>query len=108
MIKYLLDNNICIYLIRKNPPTISQHFQPIRKGEVAISAITWAKLCCGIRKNGASAVEVLLSQLKVLPFDTGAGRIYGELTIRFPRQQGQSQPDDRRPCHCKRLNPGRQ
>ena len=62
MIKYLLDTNICIYLIRKNPPTIVQRFQALRKGEVAISAITWAELCCGIRKDGAGAVEALLSQ----------------------------------------------
>jgi PIN domain-containing addiction module len=87
MIKYLLDTNICIYLIRKNPPTIVQRFQALRKGEVAISAITWAELCCGIRKDGAGAVEALLSQLEVLPFDTDAGRVYGELTTRFPQRK---------------------
>jgi tRNA(fMet)-specific endonuclease VapC len=80
MMKYMLDTNICIYLIKKHPPTIVDKFNAFRRGEIGISSITWAELCCGIRKEGQAITEQLLEILDVAEFGVEQGRAYGQLT----------------------------
>ncbi|ACQ68710.1 VapC toxin family PIN domain ribonuclease [Candidatus Williamhamiltonella defendens] len=87
MKKYMLDTNICIYLIKKCPPEIVKKFDNYRKGEIIISAITWAELCCGIKKEGRDTVENLLSVLDVEPFGIKQADKYGELTHFFPNRK---------------------
>ena len=84
---YFLDTNICIYLIRKHPPEIAKKFNEFRKGEIAISSITWAELCCGITKDGAPYVKALLNELEVAPFGLEEGEMYGRLTELFPNRR---------------------
>jgi tRNA(fMet)-specific endonuclease VapC len=86
-VKYILDTNICIYFIRKRPPDIEKKFGQFRKGEVGISSITWAELCCGITKDGAQHVENLLNVLDVLRFGIEEGKIYGKLTNLLPNRK---------------------
>lgn len=87
MMKHMLDTNMCIYLIRKHPPEIVRKFDSYRKGEIVISSITWAELCCGIQKEGSAIAHELLSMLNVCPFCTEQGHFYGELTRRFPNRK---------------------
>ena len=49
--KYLLDTNICIYLIKRKPPTIMAKFRLHPLGELAISAVTQAELEYGVAKS---------------------------------------------------------
>ena len=44
MMQFMLDTNICIYLIKAHPPAVLNRFAQIRKGEVVIRAVTWAEL----------------------------------------------------------------
>lgn len=83
----MLDTNICIYLIKKFPPEIVSQFDNYRKGEIIISAITWAELCFGIKKDGRDTVEDLLSVLDVEPFEIKQATLYGELTSLFPNRK---------------------
>ena len=85
--KYMLDTNICIYLIKKHPPEMVEKFNKYRKGEIGISAITWAELCCGIKEDGASITEQLLQILDVVPFHIDQGRAYGTLTKLLPNRK---------------------
>ncbi|MCL2829268.1 MAG: type II toxin-antitoxin system VapC family toxin [Betaproteobacteria bacterium] len=86
--KYMLDTNICIYLIRKQPPrTVVDKFNQFRKGEITISSITWAELCCGITKDGIEIVQRLLSILDVSSFGIEQGSMYGKLTELFPNRK---------------------
>jgi tRNA(fMet)-specific endonuclease VapC len=85
--RYMLDTNICIHLIRKHPPEIVAKFDGYRKGEILISSITWAELCCGIPKDGSHIAEKLLSMLEVAPFDVEQGRVYGKLTELLPNRK---------------------
>ncbi|MCL2076642.1 MAG: type II toxin-antitoxin system VapC family toxin [Betaproteobacteria bacterium] len=87
MTKYMLDTNICIHLIKKHPPEIVEKFDNFRKGEICISAITWAELCCGIQKDGAKITERLLEILDVVPFGIEQGRKFGELSARLPNRK---------------------
>ena len=84
MIKYMLDTNICIYLIKNHPPKIVTKFDNYRRGEICISSITWAELCCGIKKDGGGITEQLLKILAVVPFGIEEGRAFAKLNELLP------------------------
>ena len=49
----LLDTNICIYLIKHNPPEVRHLFEKYHIGDIGISAITIAELEYGVHKSKA-------------------------------------------------------
>ena len=49
--KYLLDTNICIYLIKNKPIEVREKFQSIKIGHIGISSITLAELQYGVMKS---------------------------------------------------------
>jgi len=53
--RYLLDTNICIYLMKNQPPRVAERFSNCRVGEVLISAITAAELEYGVLASGEDA-----------------------------------------------------
>ena len=80
--KVLLDTNICIYLIKNNPPEARQHFAKFKPGDVWVSAITGAELQYGVAKSAAkdknaAALSAFLLPLEILPFDNVAAGAYG-------------------------------
>jgi tRNA(fMet)-specific endonuclease VapC len=82
--KLLLDTNICIYLIKKKPPSIIRHFDAYHVGTIGISSITVAELEFGVQKSrypseNQEALEQFLLPLVVLDFDHQAARAYGKL-----------------------------
>ncbi len=46
--EYLLDTNICIYIIKKKPVEVFERFKNLAIGDVGISSITLAELQFGI------------------------------------------------------------
>ncbi len=48
---YLLDTNICIYLIKKRPPEVLEQFSRHTPEDVAISTITFFELMYGAQKS---------------------------------------------------------
>ena len=83
--RYMLDTNICIHLIQKQPPQVIQKFSTLKYGDVVISSITLAELRYGverdsqIRAGAEAALNGLLRFLPVLPFEENAASHYGVL-----------------------------
>ena len=83
--KFMLDTNICIYLMKHQPPQVRTRFAECFVGDVVISAITLAELGFGIAYLGESqarnqaALDGLLEDLLVAPFEARAARAYGPL-----------------------------
>lgn len=83
--KFMLDTNICIYLMKHQPPQVRARFAECFVGDVVISAITLAELEFGIACLGESqarnqaALDALLEDLLVAPFEARAARAYGPL-----------------------------
>ncbi|MFM6999981.1 MAG: type II toxin-antitoxin system VapC family toxin [Limnohabitans sp.] len=83
--KYMLDTNICIYLMKHQPPQVRARFAECFVGDVVISAITLAELEFGVACSGESkdrnqaALDGLLEDILVAPFDADAARAYGPL-----------------------------
>ena len=84
---YLLDTNICIYLMKHQPQQVAERFSACRVGEVLISAITAAELEYGVVASGAdadrnsAALERFLLEVPVAPFDGAAARVYGPVRM---------------------------
>ena len=76
MIRYLLDTNICIYIINAKPLAVLERFKLEAIGSIAISSISAAELAYGVAKSGSNknraALEMFLAPLAVVPFDENA------------------------------------
>lgn len=88
--RYLLDTNICIYVINRKPAGVLRHFEHLSIGDIGISSITGAELAYGVEKSGAArnrqALEKFLAPLEVVAFDDAAMRQYGQLRARLEKQ----------------------
>jgi tRNA(fMet)-specific endonuclease VapC len=87
---YLLDTNICIYLIRHKPIQVRQKFSAIPPGNIAISAISVAELQYGAEKSqqplqNKTALGQFLLPLSVVDFDSGSALKYGQLRAELER-----------------------
>lgn len=74
---YLLDTNICIYLIKKHPPEALAHFRLHSPSDVAISTITLFELEYGVQKSqyrqrSQDALARFLLPLNFLDIDRSA------------------------------------
>jgi len=87
MIKRMLDTNICIYIAKSQPPEVIRQLAKYRRGEIAVSAITWGEFACGVSKTGRKAVNALLELLDVVPFCQKAADAYALLTIKHPNRK---------------------
>lgn len=82
--KLLLDTNICIYIIKRQPANVLKRFLEYQVGDVAISSITLAELRFGVaksvqREKNAKALDEFIIPLEVVPFDEQAALAYGEI-----------------------------
>ncbi len=83
MLKYLLDTNIVIYVIKQRPLEVLEIFNR-HQGRMAISSITLAELVHGAEKSSdvsrnISVVEDFVSRLDVLAYDDKAAWQYGNI-----------------------------
>jgi tRNA(fMet)-specific endonuclease VapC len=83
MLKYLLDTNIVIYVIKARPLAILSIFNA-HNGRMAISAVTLAELLHGAEKSHEPArnlavVENFCSRLSVLAYNEKAAAQYGRI-----------------------------
>ena len=82
--KYLLDTNICIYIIKKKPEQVLKRFSKLKPGDVAISSITIAELYYGVAKSSKPnentiALQEFLQPMEKLDFDTEDSIVYGRI-----------------------------
>lgn len=83
--RYMLDTNICIYLMKRHPPQVLRRLEALRQGEVVMSVITHAELRAGLemqtisRAHNEHVLSLLTRSIPVLPFDEAAATSYGVL-----------------------------
>ena len=83
--KYLLDTNICIYIINEKPEKVLRKFERYAVTEFGISSITHAELQYGVaksknKKTNQDALDEFLMPLTILPFEgIKLVKCYGEI-----------------------------
>lgn len=89
--KYMLDTNICIFMIKHKPESVMKKFMELQPSDVCISSITYAELVHGVEKSKAKekngiALAVMLSEIDILPFDSLAAQVYGTIKADLERK----------------------
>ena len=80
--RYMLDTNICIYLLKRSSPSLLQRLVAHPPSDIYVSSITAAELSFGVmkserRRDNAHRLELLLAEFGVAPFDDRAAEVYG-------------------------------
>jgi tRNA(fMet)-specific endonuclease VapC len=89
--RYMLDTNICIYLIKRKPLAVMETFKAYSVGDIGVSSITVSELWYGVAKSrrqetNAQALAQFLLSLTVSPFDGGAAEAYGAIRAALERE----------------------
>jgi tRNA(fMet)-specific endonuclease VapC len=82
--EYILDTNICIYIIKRKPEQVFQRFKALALGAVGISSITLAELQYGVAKSlqlekNQAALNRFLVPLEIVQFGLLAAIEYGKI-----------------------------
>lgn len=81
--RWMLDTNICIYVIKQAPPSVIKAIRQHAQEGLGISSITAAELNFGVVKSGSTrnraALREFLSSMEVAPFDDRAAGVYGDV-----------------------------
>ena len=89
--RYILDTNICIYIIKNKPKKVIIELKRHKPSEICVSAITYAELTYGVEKSMAVeknrlALALLFSNIEVLNFDIKAAIHYGKIRAYLEKQ----------------------
>ncbi len=89
--KYLIDTNICIYMMNKRPAEIIRKFKQFELGEIGISIITVSELQYGVakstyRKKNEVRLEEFLAPFEILTYDQTAARVYGDIRFQLEKR----------------------
>ncbi len=89
--KYMLDTNICIYIIKRKPQTVIERFLQTEISQIGISSITLSELLFGVSKSSKPdqnkiALAQFVAPLEILAYDDQAAQYYGDLRAYLERQ----------------------
>lgn len=89
--KYMLDTNICIYIIKNKPPEVLEKFSQLKVGEICVSSITFSELCAGVEKSffqdkNKAALDKFFSAIDILDYNKAAAQCYGKIRAHLEKQ----------------------
>lgn len=89
--RYMLDTNICIFIIRNKPPQVLEQLKAKHAAGLAISAITLAELEHGVAasaypERNALALMQFMAIAVCLPFTHRAAAEYGRIRADLQRR----------------------
>ena len=91
--KYLLDTNLCLYIMQCRPAVVAARFETLNRGDVGMSIVTYAELRVGIekrpesRQHNEAILDLFVQRVPYLPFDQAAAKAYGVLRAAVPDRQ---------------------
>jgi tRNA(fMet)-specific endonuclease VapC len=98
MLTYMLDTNICIYVMKRYPQELRDKFNALAE-QLCVSSITLGELHYGAEKSARrvenlTAVEYFVARLDVLPFAEKAAAHYGQVRAELERAGTPCRPHD--------------
>ncbi len=91
MMKFLLDTNTCIYIIKRKPLDVIERFNQIKISQIGISSITLSELLYGVSKSSKPeqnqiALTQFIAPLEILLYSDEAAHYYGPLRAHLEKQ----------------------
>jgi tRNA(fMet)-specific endonuclease VapC len=83
--RYLLDTNICIYIIKRQPSQVLQRLEALAQGSAVMSVVSYAELRAGLEIQTANRAQdervlaLLIQRIPVLPFNESDAESFGVL-----------------------------
>lgn len=83
--RYLLDTNICIYIIKRQPPQVLERLESLAQGSAVMSVVSYAELRAGLEMQTANRAQdervlaLLTQRIPVLPFGESDATSFGVL-----------------------------
>jgi tRNA(fMet)-specific endonuclease VapC len=88
---YLLDTNICIYIINNSPKKVVEHIKKLKPHQVKLSSISLAELEYGVsksrsREKNRKALIHFASAFDIVEFDDSDVEVYGLIRAEFEKK----------------------
>lgn len=83
--RYLLDTNICIYIVKRQPPDVLHQLESLPQGSAVMSVVSYAELRAGLEMQTANRAQdervlaLFVQRIPVLPFGESAAISFGVL-----------------------------
>lgn len=89
--EFMLDTNICSYILKKHPASVKVRFDEAGRGELAISTVVLAELYYGAARHARGAeirreIDDFASRLDIADWDEVAADRYGSLRAELEQQ----------------------
>lgn len=84
MKEYMLDTDICSYIMKERPSSVLAHFRTLKMDQLCISVVTYAELIYGVehsstQKVNCQIVDDFVKHLGVLEWNKAAAEHYGNI-----------------------------
>jgi tRNA(fMet)-specific endonuclease VapC len=91
MLEFILDTNICIYIIKQKPQSVLRRFASQQPGSIAMSLVTYAELMYGAEKSkfrveSQGMLAELITMIPVLPMNQPVAEHYADIRANLSRQ----------------------
>ena len=79
---YLLDTNICIYIINKSPKQVVEHIKQLKPYQIKLSSISLGELEYGVsksvyREKNRNALVHFVSAFEIVNFNDSDAEVFG-------------------------------
>ncbi len=97
--KYMLDTNICIYILKHNNENVLKRFNECTYGDICISSIVYSELMYGIEKSASREKNLnillkFLAPIKICDYDVNASKEYGIIRSELEKEKNVIGPMD--------------
>jgi len=88
---YMLDTNICIYILKERPNAVLKKFEKVGIEQICISIVTYAELKFGVekslsKKKNQKVLDEFTDRLSILPWDEEAANQYAKIRFSLERK----------------------
>lgn len=84
---YILDTDICSYIIRESSPVLLKNLNDHNQDKISITSITYAELLFGAERKGSKRImdkiEAIASNVSIISFDQNAAIEYSIMRLKL-------------------------
>lgn len=89
-VRYMLDTNICIYIIKHHPVGVRQRFENLQAHQLVLSMVTFAELRYGaeksqVKEKALRSIEQLTKTIEIADLDERVGEHYAHISAQLER-----------------------